>query len=133
MGGSCLHKTDKDGCPVYIERLVRQWRKFYVAMNRNLQFFCRATTLPKKSQSTLQLTKLLNIILGATNFCIELSTDIVPRKLVKLSIERPLSSTVQAWDGTVRDLFPYVIRFIRGLHILSFVDHKNSICQHFNI
>jgi hypothetical protein len=22
MGGSCLHKTDKDGCPVYIERLV---------------------------------------------------------------------------------------------------------------
>ncbi|KAG2182047.1 hypothetical protein INT43_006973 [Umbelopsis isabellina] len=21
MGGSCLHKTDKDGCPVYIERL----------------------------------------------------------------------------------------------------------------
>lgn len=25
MGGSCLHKTDKDGCPIYIERLVSSW------------------------------------------------------------------------------------------------------------
>lgn len=24
MGGSCLHKIDKDGCPIYIERLVRK-------------------------------------------------------------------------------------------------------------
>lgn len=22
MGGTCLHKKDKEGCPVYIERLV---------------------------------------------------------------------------------------------------------------
>lgn len=22
MGGTCLHKTDREGCPVYIERLV---------------------------------------------------------------------------------------------------------------
>jgi hypothetical protein len=23
LGGSCLHKTDKEGCPIYIERAVR--------------------------------------------------------------------------------------------------------------
>jgi hypothetical protein len=22
MGGACLHKTDREGCPIYIERLV---------------------------------------------------------------------------------------------------------------
>lgn len=31
MGGSCLHKTDKDGCPVYIERLVCNYTNFLIS------------------------------------------------------------------------------------------------------
>lgn len=39
MGGACLHKTDREGCPIYIERLVKTIKEIMTSYNLILILF----------------------------------------------------------------------------------------------
>ena len=43
MGGSCLHKVDREGCPIYIERLVSNIRSDSFLSKDNLTFSSKGT------------------------------------------------------------------------------------------
>lgn len=100
LGGSCLHKTDKEGCPIYIERAVRvnkkvnEWATHVSSVVRD--------SIGRRNWESMSLGRnSCNSMLAATNSCIVWWWKIAPRRQVDPSAEKLSSLIVLGWGYIV--------------------------------
>lgn len=102
MGGSCLHKTDKDGCPIYIERLVWHGHVDKAIGYKIIECLFRDIMQQKNWQSTLRLKKYHSIMWDAMNFYIVSLCVIALSRPTRPLTGKQSFSIAQTWIGAVR-------------------------------